>query len=150
MTVHNHKMIFGWEEDNGLGERLIQQILRGEKTATCAPKEEYSAEELQQTYEPVGKIVTVYDKHGNPRCNVRLKEVFETTFGNPDMRLVQGEGNGDDVAQFQEDHRLAWKDIGITLTDDTVLSLLAYRFRFKNKKGCQIGTFFSWCAQHGR
>lgn len=37
------------------------------------------------------------------------------------MRLVQGEGNGDDVAQFQEDHRLAWKDIGITLTDDTVL-----------------------------
>lgn len=52
---------------------------------------------------------------------MRLKEVFETTFGNPDMRLVQGEGNGDDVAQFQEDHRLAWKDIGITLTDDTVL-----------------------------
>ncbi|MGG1662070.1 hypothetical protein [Brevibacillus sp. NRS-1366] len=121
MTIHKYKMIFGWEEDNGIGEMLIQQILKGEKTATCAPKEQYSAEELKQTYEPVGEILTVYDKNDNPRCNVRLKEVFETTFGNPDIRLVQGEGNGDDVTQFQEDHIFAWKDIGVELTDDTIL-----------------------------
>ncbi|MEK4512251.1 ASCH domain-containing protein [Paenibacillus sp. FSL K6-2524] len=113
-----NKMIFGWENDNGLGEMLIQQILNGEKTATCAPKEEYSEQELQETYEPVGEILTIYDKEGKPRCNVRLIEVFETTFGNPDLRLVRGEGDGDDVNKFQEDHRLAWKDINVELKDE--------------------------------
>ena len=118
---HDHKMIFGWEDDNGIGEMLLQQILRKEKTATCAPKEEYSETELAETYEPVGKLVTVYDKNNNPRCNVRLKEVFETTFGTPDLRLVRGEGDGDDVSKFQENHRLAWKDIRTDLKDDTIL-----------------------------
>lgn len=121
ITIHKNKMIFGWENDNGIGEMLIQQIFRGEKNATCSPKELYSEEELKQTYEPVGEIVTVYDKHNNPRCNVRLKEVFETTFGNPDLKLVQGEGNGDNVIQFQEDHKLAWRNIGIDLRDETIL-----------------------------
>ncbi|KMY49816.1 ASCH domain-containing protein [Peribacillus loiseleuriae] len=121
VKVHNYKMSFGWENDNGIGEMLIQQILRGEKTATCAPKEEYSEEELKETYEPVDEIVTVYDKSDKPRCNVRLKGVFETTFGNPDLRLVRGEGDGENVSKFQEDHRLAWKNIGIDLNDETIL-----------------------------
>ncbi|WP_423802950.1 hypothetical protein [Paenibacillus dendrobii] len=121
MKENGFRMVFGWEGDNELGEMLIGQILRGEKTATCAPKEEYSEEELHATYEPVGQIVTVYDKQGTARCNVRLIEVFETTFGNPDLRLVQGEGNGNNIGQFQDDHRLAWKDLEIILKDDTVL-----------------------------
>lgn len=118
---HPYKTVFGWQNDNGVGETLIQQILRGQKTATCAPKEEYSREELKQVYEPIGKVVTVYDKYGKPRCNIRLKDVYETTFGNPDMRLVQGEGNGRNIVKFQEDHRLAWKDISTELKDDTIL-----------------------------
>ncbi|MGE6260393.1 hypothetical protein ACQKCU_21340 [Heyndrickxia sporothermodurans] len=121
VKVHKHKMIFGWEHDNGIGESLIQQIIRGEKTATCAPKKEYSKDELINAFEQVGKIVTVFDKDNNPRCNVRVKEVFETTFGNPDLRLVRGEGNGDNISEFQEDHRLAWKDTGIDLNDGTIL-----------------------------
>lgn len=124
IPIHPFKMVFGWENDNGIGERLIQQIIRGEKTATCAPKSEYSPEELRQTYEPVGQLMTVYDKHDQPRCNVKLIEVFETTFGNPDSRLVRGEGNGDNTAQFQADHRLAWQNLteaGMELNDDTIL-----------------------------
>ncbi|MEC0370471.1 ASCH domain-containing protein [Paenibacillus chibensis] len=116
----SYTMVFGWEGDQGLGEKLIQQIIRGEKTATCAPKEEYSESELQATYEPVGQILKVQDKQGNARCKVRLLEVIETTFGNPDPRLVRGEGNRDDVGQFQEDHRLAWKDLDLELREDTV------------------------------
>lgn len=80
IVVHHYKMSFGWENDNGIGETLIQQILKREKTATCAPKGEYSAEELAETYETVGEIVTVFDKEGNARCNVRMKEVFENFF----------------------------------------------------------------------
>ncbi|MDP4095580.1 ASCH domain-containing protein [Paenibacillus sp. P96] len=124
IPIQPYKMVFGWEKDNGLGEMLIQQIIRGEKTATCAPKSEYSAEELRQTYAPVGQLMTVYDKQDRPRCNVKLIEVFETTFGNPDLRLVHGEGNGDNAVQFQADHRLAWQDLieaGMELNDDTIL-----------------------------
>ncbi len=47
VKVHHYKMIFGWEDDHGIGEMLIQQILKGEKTATCAPKEEYSEKEMK-------------------------------------------------------------------------------------------------------
>lgn len=118
-------MVFGWENDNGIGEMLIKQILRGEKTATCALKEAYSEEELKRTYEPIGEIVTVFDKDNNPRCNVRLMEVFETTFGDPDLRLIRGEGDGNNVSKFKEDHRLAWRgDIEngrIELKDETIL-----------------------------
>ncbi|SEL99669.1 hypothetical protein SAMN04488688_107244 [Paenibacillus sp. cl141a] len=71
-----YKMIFGWEDDAGLSETLIQQILRGEKTATCAPKREYSAEELKETYDSVNKTLTVYDKEVNARCLVSV-ELFE-------------------------------------------------------------------------
>ncbi|CAM4489176.1 ASCH domain-containing protein [Paenibacillus tarimensis] len=117
----DYKMIFGWEGDNGLGELLIQQIIEGRKTATCAPKEQYSAEELKEVYEPIGEVLSVCDKQGNIRCRVRLHAVIETTFGKPDSRLVRGEGNGEDVKQFQEDHRIAWADSGIDLNDNTIL-----------------------------
>jgi uncharacterized protein YhfF len=70
IEISKYKMVFGWARDNGIGERLIQQILKGEKTATCAPKDAYCEEELKETYEPVGQIVTVYDKENNPRGNV--------------------------------------------------------------------------------
>ncbi|OYD08994.1 ASCH domain-containing protein [Paludifilum halophilum] len=123
-NVQPFTTVFGWEGDRGLGEKLIQQILRGEKTATCAPKEAYTEEELREIDESVGKGVTVLDKHHQPRCHIRMKEVFETPFGNPDPRLVAGEGNGEDVRQFQEDHRQAWAEEiakGFHLHDQTVL-----------------------------
>jgi uncharacterized protein YhfF len=124
IKVHNFKTVFGWEGDNGLGEQLIQQILSGEKTATCAPKEAYSEEELKEVYQTVGEMVTVFDKDDNPRSNIKVLDVFETTFGNPDLRLVQGEGNGNNVQEFQENHRIAWKediDNGLELNDHTIL-----------------------------
>lgn len=47
MKIYKLKSTFGWEGDDGLGEQLIQQILAGEKTATCAPKSLYSKDELR-------------------------------------------------------------------------------------------------------
>ncbi|MCD8501340.1 MAG: hypothetical protein LRY71_06180 [Bacillaceae bacterium] len=121
MEISSYKMEFGWEEDNGIGEMLINQIINGEKTATCALLEEYTEEELAEVYDAVGNVVTVYDKHSNERCRVRLLEVFETTFGQPDLRLVRGEGDGENIEKFQKDHLNAWKDVEIKVTDDTVL-----------------------------
>lgn len=100
---------FGWDGDDGLGDRLIQQILDGIKTATCAFKRAYSARELDEVFASVGHLVTVIDSAGTARCNIRILDVFETPFGDPDMRLVRGEGDGEDVAKFQDDHTIAWQ-----------------------------------------
>ena len=91
MKVYPYKSQFGWDGDKGLGERLISKILSGEKTATCCPKSEYSVDELKEVYDSKGKNVTVIGKDGNPVCNIRMLDVFETTFGEPHPLLVKGE-----------------------------------------------------------
>ncbi|CAN2252658.1 ASCH domain-containing protein [Bacillus vallismortis] len=125
MKIYELKSTFGWEGDDGLGEQLIQQILTGEKTATCAPKSLYSKDELSEVYQTAGQLVTVYDKDGNPRCNIKVTDIFETTFGAPDMRLVKGEGNEERIEEFQKDHLMAWAELiqngELELNEDTVL-----------------------------
>ncbi|SCY54430.1 ASCH domain-containing protein [Alkaliphilus peptidifermentans] len=123
MLIYPHKAVFGWDGDNGIGDMLILDITDGKKTATCSFKEEYTELELQELFETKGRIVTVEDHEGIPRCNIRIIDIFETTFGNPDLRLVKGEGNGEDVKKFQEDHRHAWNQTvkDKKLTDDTLL-----------------------------
>ncbi|WP_076543676.1 ASCH domain-containing protein [Halanaerobium kushneri] len=123
MKVYPNKAIFGWEGDNGIGEMLINQIINGEKTATCSFKIEYTDEELKELYATKGKIVTVVNKEGVPKCNIKILDIFETKFGDPDLRLVKGEGDGNDVKKFQDDHRKAWNETikDNDITDDTKL-----------------------------
>ncbi len=123
MKTYPDKTVFGWPGDDGIGEMLIQQIIAGDKTATCSFKEEYSEQELNDLIATKGKIVTVEDHRGMPRCNIKIIDIFETKFGDPDPRLVKGEYNGGDVQKFQEDHRHAWNQTvkDKNLTDDTVL-----------------------------
>jgi len=122
MKIYKDKSSFGWDGDNGVGEMLIQQIIDGEKTATCSFKILYEEEELEEVFERKGKMVTVLNNEEEPRCNIRILDVFETTFGNPDMRLVRGEGDGEDIEKFQKDHRIAWNNTikDTELTDDTI------------------------------
>ena len=123
MRIHDAKDSYGWDGDGGLGERLIRKIIEGTKTATCCPKFSMTETELAASYANVGRIVTITNKEGAPRCNVRILECFETTFGDPAPRLLGGEGSTRD--QFQEDHRRAWGEwlagLGRELTDDLVL-----------------------------
>ena len=118
-------MEFGWEGDNDLGRRLIQQILEGKKTATCAPLFGYQRDELAAVFASQGDLVTVIDTEKRPWCNVRLVAVFQTSFGNPDPRLVSGEGDGEDAEKFKRDHQKDWEiwlaAEGYSLTDETVL-----------------------------
>jgi len=125
VIVHERKSQFGWADDNGLGDMLIRQIIAGLKTATCSPKEDYTAEELRALYASPGQLSTVVDKAGVPRCNVGIRAVYDTLFGQPDPRLVRGEGNGEDVEAFKRDHHESWDawlaTLGRTLTDETML-----------------------------
>lgn len=124
IQIYPDRSQFGWPGDNGLGERLIGQILRGDKTATCSPKEGYTQAELAELLGTKGKVVTVVDQLGHAHCNIRIIDVFETTFGSPDPRLVRGEGLGEDSAEFQAVHRTAWAAEvaqGMRLDQQTVL-----------------------------
>jgi uncharacterized protein YhfF len=119
-------MRFGGDDDGGLGERLIRQVLDGVKTATCDLKSLCTAQELADLSARPGWLETVIDGRGNPRCNVRVTAVYETPFGDPDPRLVRGEGDGEDVEKFKREHA-AWfsgalKARGLPpLTDDSAL-----------------------------
>ncbi len=120
-----YRLEFGWEGDGGLGERLIREIIEGEKTATCAPRSDYTEEELAEVVASKGQVVDVVDENDEPRCRVRMVAVYETTFGLPAPGVVRGEGFGDDAEAFRQDHRGAWaeemEEEGNPLSDDTVL-----------------------------
>ncbi len=125
MHIYERKLEFGWEGDDGLGTLLIQQIIEGKKTATCAPLFSYTEEELADVFASKGEIMTVIDKEKRPWCNVRMVDVFQTSFGDPDLRLVKGEGDGEDSEKFRRDHQRDWKSWleaeEYSLTDQTRL-----------------------------
>ena len=120
---------FGWEGDDGLGDRLIDRILRGEKTATCCPLSLYGDDEVARIRGSVGRVVTVTDKHGEARCRILVVDVYEVPFGEPDARLLEGEGFAGDPAGFQRAHSNVWRDLldEETLTAETVLLVECFR-----------------------
>jgi uncharacterized protein YhfF len=119
------KSRFGWPGDRGLGKRLIKKIMSRKKTASAGPKDLYSSKAIKELKDNIGKPITIIDRDGKPHCNIRLLDVYETTFGKPDARLVAGEGYADDIKAFQADHAKAWKDLvtegRLKLTKNTVL-----------------------------
>jgi len=121
----DYRLEFGWPDDDGLGESLIQQILAGEKTATCCPRSDYDEDGIGAVLSSVGTSVDVVDGYGEVRCRVRMLAVYETTFGLPAPGLIKGEGNGSDVEAFRRDHLDAWAEDmaaeGYPLNDDTIL-----------------------------
>lgn len=125
MRIHERKMRFGSEGDGGLGDRLVRQVLDGTKTATCDLKTFCTEQELADLEAEPGWTETVLDAAGRSHCNVRITAVYETTFGNPDPRLVRGEGC-EDSAEFKRGHARWFSALlenkGLPpLTDDSVL-----------------------------
>lgn len=103
-------MVFGWPGDGGVGDRLVEQVIRGEKWATRGFKRAYTAEELAEASTGAGELYSVRSAEDPAiRAVIRVTDVFETPFGDPDPRLVAGEGDGDDVGKFQRDHAIAWR-----------------------------------------
>mgnify|MGYP001590695385 CR=1 FL=1 len=125
IKIYKNKTVFGWKNDKNLGEKLIKQIISRKKWATCAAREFYTKKELKQTYKNKGKIITVFDKNHKPRCNIRIIDVFETTFGKPNKRLLKGEGNKT-IREFQNDYKKVWKGY-INLESSTVLVVEVFK-----------------------
>ncbi len=72
---------FGWYGDDGLGEKLIANILAGRKTATAAPS--YDPEDGK-----VGEVLPLADKGGKVYGVVRITSVEYRPFGEFDEALA--------------------------------------------------------------
>ena len=78
---------FGWYGDGGLGERMIQAILAGRKTATSCPAYDPEDADLQP-----GDDLQLVDKHGAERGRLVVTEVEVRPFSSFDEALAEREG----------------------------------------------------------
>lgn len=78
---------FGWYGDGGLGERMIQTILAGRKTATSCPDYDPENADLKADDE-----LQLLDKHGTVRGQMIVTHVEVRTFGSFDEALAEKEG----------------------------------------------------------
>lgn len=125
MDVHEDLVQLGFADDDGLGELLVERLLAGTLTVLWEPLVLLDVEEADAMWNGVDGLLTVVDSDGEPACNVRVADVFETTWGDPAPRLVAGEGYGQDVAAWRRFVGPALADglaeEGHALHDDTLL-----------------------------
>lgn len=97
---------FGYEGDDGLGDRLLAAALRGEKTATSSLAVEYlSGEALPR----VGERLTLVDHAGAGHGTVESTRVtvIPLHLVGDDVALAEGEGFSD-AAQWRRAHTAFW------------------------------------------
>jgi uncharacterized protein YhfF len=115
------KMVL-WGRDEH-DDRLVLEVIRGEKTATCTPKVWYYDSPEEPTTE-VGDLVAVYDQRGKHRCTILITENYEIHFGDVDERIAKAE-NVETIEEFREDHIFSWEEAlrqeGIGLDDNTII-----------------------------
>ncbi len=125
MEISEDLVQLGFAEDDGLGDLLLERLKVGSLRVLWEPVDLLADEEADELRDGTGDVLTVLDAEGEPACNVRVLDVFATTWGDPDPRLVDGEGYGEEVEAWQRFVEPALADglaqEGIDLTDDTEL-----------------------------
>jgi uncharacterized protein YhfF len=103
-----------------LRRKLVDAVLRGEKTATAGLREEQD----QLAWPGQRSLLLGYD--GEPVGVVEITEVRVVRAGDVDERFARDEGEGfESVADWREAHERFWSEHEIT--DDTLI--VAERFR---------------------
>ena len=88
------KYKFGWYGDGGLGERCIQAILAGRKTASACPAYDPEDADLK-----IGDKLDLVDKHGKTRGMLVVTNVEVRTYGSFDDDLARRIGETLDVVK---------------------------------------------------
>lgn len=134
MPIRNGRLRFGYAGDGGLGERLIAQVVAGEKTATALPRNEFPWDMLRDTRSAVGQVITVIDDTDRPRARIRIVDVYDTPLASPSPRLLRGEGYND-AGAFIRDHVAPRDDrlgpIGMDAPPDVVRDLAALPVEYR-------------------
>ncbi len=84
-TAREPFLEFGHADDDGLGARLIEQVLAGEKTATLSLAREW---ELEGGTPKIGQRLPVMDHHGRRHCTVEVVRIAVMPFGQVDMGSI--------------------------------------------------------------
>jgi uncharacterized protein YhfF len=108
-----------------LRRRLVDAVLRGEKTATASLRIEYAPHSDERLSEPgdLGLLVGFDDE---PVAIVETTEVRVLRAGDVDLDFARDEGEGfETVADWREAHERFWA--GHEIDDDTLV--VAERFR---------------------
>lgn len=108
--MHRPKRIQFWGADEN-DDSLIIEILEGKKTATVSKADEFyeSDGEFDDGGLEVGDLVDVYDLKQQPRCRIRITEVYPVRFGEIPEKLWKGEACHS-AEHFQAAHRHCWPD----------------------------------------
>jgi uncharacterized protein YhfF len=106
-----------------LRRRLVDAVLRGEKTATAGLRSDYGPDDrLPQA----GDRSLLLGFDNEPVGTVETTEVHIVRAGDIDLDFARDEGEGfDTVAQWRAAHERFWAEQ--TITDDTLI--VAERFR---------------------
>ena len=86
-TAREPFLEFGHAADGGLGARLIEQVLAGEKTATISLAREW---ELEGGTPKIGQKLPVMDHHGRRHGTVEVVRIAVMPFGEVEYRLDRG------------------------------------------------------------
>lgn len=100
---------FGYDGDNGLGDRLVEAVLSGAKTATSSLAVEYvSGERLPR----VGEQLRLVDRAGRERGVVETTDVRIIPLDEVGDDLARAEGEGfADAAAWRSAHTAFWADV---------------------------------------
>ena len=125
MEISEDLVQLGFAEDDGLGDLLLERLLAGSLRVLWEPLDLLTDEEADELRDGTGDVLTVLDAEGEPVCNVRVVEVFATSWGQPDPRLVAGEGYGEELDAWRRfvgpSLAAGLAEEGIDLSDDTQL-----------------------------
>ena len=102
-----------------LRRKLVDAVLRGEKTATASLREEYEPDTSDQLPQP-GESLVLLGYDDEPLGVVRTTELRVVRAGDVDLQFARDEGEGfETVAQWRSAHELFWADK--TITDETLV-----------------------------
>ena len=116
-------------------DRLLDAVLRGQKTATSSLLAQWEAEgkELPE----VGERRQVLDSDENPVATIELTAVEVIRLADADLDLAQDEGEGfNTVTEWRRDHERFWREeaiprlsgpLAVELTDETLIVVERFR-----------------------
>lgn len=111
--------------------RLVEAVLRGDKTATASLRDDYEPHTREPLPE-VGESRLLVGWDDEPRAVVETTEVRVVPAGQVDLRFARDEGEGfRSVADWRAAHERFWS--GRTVTDDT--PVVCERFRLMARFG---------------
>jgi uncharacterized protein YhfF len=94
---------FGYDGDDGSGDRSIAQILDGSKTVSVSLAREW---DLEGGPPKIGQRLPITDHHGNRRALVEVTRVAVLPFGQIDSAVVSAESAGTaTVEEWMAGHR---------------------------------------------